>query len=252
VTHPIELLAPFVDDTLTAAERTTVEVHLSGCRACRDEVMMARTARRTLGSMPSPSTIPDDIGAPALAEMLRVGARGPRWTRILPIAVAAAVVGLLVVSIPRIGSGGRDDTRASVEAGTSDAPADLRLLATDIDLDPGSLQDAAKAFVTQRATSSEDQAAEAAPGAPTAASVAAPARSLGAGRTDTALRCLRSAFTGFPGQVVRLERVTFEGSQAYLAYVLEGPGAGQPADTVSLWVASAADCSILSLTSASL
>jgi hypothetical protein len=162
-------------------------------------------------------------------------------------------VGLLAISIPRIGSDGGNDTRAAAEADAADASADdLRLLATDTDLNPESLEAAAEAYVSQRTASQEGQTAEAAPNASAAASGSIPARSLSAGKTAQALRCLRSAFAGFPGQVTRLERVTFEGSPAYLAYVLEGPGAGQPADAVTLWVASTTDCSILSLTSASL
>ena len=40
--------------------------------------------------------------------------------------------------------------------------------------------------------------------------------------------------------------VRFEGEEAYIAVYLEGPGAGQPPDTVAVWAASSKDCTILS------
>jgi hypothetical protein len=65
-----------------------------------------------------------------------------------------------------------------------------------------------------------------------------------------ATECLRTAFTGHPGDLVRIRRATFDGTPAYLGYVLESPGAGQPATLVSIWVAAVEDCSIVTFTSA--
>ena len=48
---------------------------------------------------------------------------------------------------------------------------------------------------------------------------------------------------------MRLVEASFEGTPAYLAFVLEGPGADQPADQMTVWVAARDDCSIVSLTS---
>jgi hypothetical protein len=48
---------------------------------------------------------------------------------------------------------------------------------------------------------------------------------------------------------VQLRRASFEGTPAYLGFVLESPGAGAPPDILSVWVAAVEDCSILTLTS---
>jgi hypothetical protein len=41
----------------------------------------------------------------------------------------------------------------------------------------------------------------------------------------------------------------FEGEEAYIAVYLEGPGAGEPPDTVAVWAASK-DCTVLSFAEA--
>ena len=46
-----------------------------------------------------------------------------------------------------------------------------------------------------------------------------------------------------------MQEATFEGTPAFIAYVLEGPGADSPPDFLSVWVADAEACSILTFTS---
>jgi hypothetical protein len=70
--------------------------------------------------------------------------------------------------------------------------------------------------------------------------------------TDDALECLRAAFPTLSGGPIRLIAARFEGTPAYLGLFLTGPGAGQPPDTATVWVAARHDCSILSSTQASL
>ena len=70
--------------------------------------------------------------------------------------------------------------------------------------------------------------------------------------TARAVACLKQAFPGFPGEVVRVQQATFEGTPAFIAYVIESPGADTPANAISIWVADAVDCSVLSFTSARL
>ena len=50
-------------------------------------------------------------------------------------------------------------------------------------------------------------------------------------------------------ELVRLIRAEFNGTPAYLAVFLEGPGAGQAPDTVVVWVASVEGCTPLSFAS---
>ena len=75
------------------------------------------------------------------------------------------------------------------------------------------------------------------------------ARFAGPARSARAVACLERAFPGFPGRIVRLRRATFEGTPAFIADVLESPGADTAPDTLSIWVAAIEDCSILTLTS---
>jgi len=114
-----------------------------------------------------------------------------------------------------------------------------------IDFDATSLQSEAQASAARYADATSDQegAALASPAAATEG------KTVGAAPSAEALRCLRTAFEGFPGDPVRLVEASFEGTPAYLAFVLEGPGADQPADQITVWVAARDDCSIVSLTS---
>lgn len=250
MTHPVELLAEYVDGALMPSDQALVDAHLAGCRSCRNEIEAADAARRALSTLDAPSSVPSGVGAPALAEMSRTrsGATTPRWIRVLPIAAAAVLVGLLAVVIPRIGSDASGDATSAPETVAADQRGELRLVAGNRDLDPSSLEAAAEAYVSDQRIA---EAAEAS-GVAGASAAAPPAPTLGIAKTEAALACVRSAFEGFPGTVVGLERVIFEGSPAILATVLEGPGAGQPPDTVSLWVASVPDCSTVSIASASL
>ena len=119
----------------------------------------------------------------------------------------------------------------------------MEVVSTDFDAD--SLQAEAQTSAARYAGAASDQeAAAAVPGSRDGA-----AKTEGAARSSEALRCLRTAFEGFPGDPVRLVEASFEGTPAYLAFVLEGPGADQPADQMTVWVAARDDCSIVSLTS---
>jgi hypothetical protein len=119
----------------------------------------------------------------------------------------------------------------------------LEVVATDFDATSLQAEAQASAGRYAGATSDQEGAAVASPAAATEGKTA------GADRSSEALRCLRTAFDGFPGDPVRLVEASFEGTPAYLAFVLEGPGADQPADQMTVWVAAREDCSIVSLTS---
>jgi len=110
MTHPEELLAGFVDGTLSSQERTVVDAHLATCARCSGEVALATHARSALGSL-AEVPAPMGIAAAALREAAgerapRRSARAPRWYRFAGVAAAAAaalIVAILV--LPRIGSG---------------------------------------------------------------------------------------------------------------------------------------------------
>ena len=255
MTHPTEHLAAYVDGTLAPAERAHVDAHMQTCAGCRNEVAGAAAARSALRSMTTPAT-PDDLGAPAIDEMRRTGSAvgPPSWTRFTPWLAAAAVIALLAVALPRIGSSSDDPIAASGadDAAMPVAPKDIRLEIIEQDFDPDSLEAAAVEFV--EADRVEGGGVDDTQPAEGAASATAPVQAAVAGkaRSNAALSCLRTAVPDLPGRPVRLVKASFQGTPAYLGYVLEGPGAGQPADTVSIWVVSAKDCSVLSLTSAAL
>ena len=106
MTHPLDQLAPFVDGTLDPAERVVVDEHLRSCDRCRAEVDAADAARTALRAMPEPTS-------PDLAERFSPsGSNGSRlpatwrapWSKLAPVVAAAAVVALVALVVPRLGS----------------------------------------------------------------------------------------------------------------------------------------------------
>ena len=71
-------------------------------------------------------------------------------------------------------------------------------------------------------------------------------------QTNKALACIVKSAPNQGGELQTLIRARFKGTPAYLAVFTEGPGAGQPADTVTVWVLATTDCRILSFSSAQL
>ena len=59
--HPEELLAGYVDGTLSSGERELVDRHLETCETCQEEVALAGQSRAALATLP-------ELGAPGLAE----------------------------------------------------------------------------------------------------------------------------------------------------------------------------------------
>lgn len=249
MTHPLEQLASYVDGSLKGPERLEVERHLSSCAQCRSEVGAATEARTALRSMPEVE-VPADLGVPALEAMEAREAHRPgppRWVRAMPfVAAAAVVVLLLAITLPHVGGGTASDSAAEGALPTAPDTRDLRLEVVSTDFDAGSLQVEAQTSAARYAGATSDHQEGAAAASPAAATEG---KTAGAARSSEALRCLRTAFEGFPGDPVRLVEASFEGTPAYLAFVLEGPGADQPADQMTVWVAARDDCSIVSLTS---
>ncbi len=71
-------------------------------------------------------------------------------------------------------------------------------------------------------------------------------------QTQKALRCIVKSAPDETGQLTRLIKARFQGTPAYLAVFLEGPGADQPPDAVSVWVFATDGCAILSYSNARL
>ena len=86
------------------------------------------------------------------------------------------------------------------------------------------------------------------------ATAAAPAESLAGTprQTQKALRCIVKSAPDETGLLTRLIEARFQGAPAYLAVFLEGPGADQPPDSVSVWVLATDSCAILSFSNARL
>lgn len=260
--HPSDLLVDLVDGSITPEDRAVVDAHLSSCARCRHDVALATAGRDALRRLPEPE-IPAGLADAAIAEaerrahevapevspLRRGGGRadGPAWYRWAGAAAAAAVVLLLVVALPNVGG---DDASISQADSATPGAAEFAPRAAetvevlDVDLDTAQVQAIALGY---RAG---------AEGAELDASAAGPSGSVAAsdpvGPKD-ALACLRGAVPELEDQEpVRLIAARFEGTPAYLGVYLSGPGAGQPADTATVWVVSHGGCEILSSTQASL
>jgi putative zinc finger protein len=246
--HPEELLAGYVDGTLSSSERAAVDTHLSACGRCGRELALAAAARLSLASLVDVSP-PSGVAARALEEAGAVkgsaaarlrAAKSPRWYRAAGVAAAAAVIALAVVvalpdpksaNLERNAAGAADET-GRAGAGLA-APASAGIEIQDVNYQPSSLQSLTGPYTDTLA------AAETADGR------------LGSQReAQRALECLTTAAPEAGGDLQRLIQARFQSAPAYLAVFLEGPGAGQPIDKVAIWVVSKSDCSILAFTQA--
>jgi hypothetical protein len=252
MTHPEELLAGYVDGSLTRTERAQVDEHLASCATCRQEVELAGRAARLLAELPE-EPVPIDVAGPVTSELRRMAAPRPaRWRARVQwtagLAAAAVIVAVLAVALPRrhgaLGGGGAES--AALPHATATAPGmggafvSVPLEASTIDYaKPGRLQALAQesASLVQKmprtALSPTPKAADLT-GAQTAAACLAQAAGGGITENDTLVRLIRARFGGQP---------------AYLGVYLRSPGAGQPPDKVVIWVASRPGCRLLSFTS---
>jgi len=246
MTHPEELLAGYVDGTLTEAERAEVDAHLPTCDLCREELELAGAALAALATLQEES-VPFGVTGPVLAEAGRRFERRRRvvWERFQWAAGLAAAAALVAVVALSLGRGDGDGLRAGaggdagVEApaaeaeaalGAADAPGLERQ--PDVTYDEDGIRSLARDAA--QAARVEDQ-----DGGGPAAALASP---------DAALDCLRSS--GAPVDeptdlLVRLIQARYGGTPAFFAVLLEGPGAGQPPDHAVVWVVATEDCRIL-------
>lgn len=243
--HPEELLAGYTDDTLSEFERAEVEMHLATCALCRDEIELARAAIAALQTLED-EPVPFGVTGPVLAEAGRrfERRRAVVWERLQWAAGLAAAAALVAVLALSLGRGGEDDIRAG--AGTADAGAEAPVEGeaalgagftglerqAEVDYDEAGIGSLAR----------DAAVAEAAP-APGGAELPPP---------DEALECLRSSGAPLddPGDLlVRLIEAKYLDTPAYIAVLLEGPGADQPPTGAVVWVAAIDDCRILTIAS---
>jgi anti-sigma factor RsiW len=253
MTHPEELLAGYVDGTLSPRDRADVETHLAGCSRCSREVALAGGARTALRSLPEVPA-PEGVAAKAIEEATgaRIAAGGtPRWYRFAGVAAAVAA-GLLVFTLvlPHIGNGARSTSDASraKDQGAAGGAREVTAMApaTAIEIRHVNFDDASLTALTSSYRSPS-------PGASGAGTAAALITAFGSqAQTNKALACIVKSAPNQKGDLQALIRARFKGTPAYLAVFTEGPGAGQPADTVTVWVFGTTDCGILSFSSAQL
>ena len=124
--HPDELeLLSFVEEELDGGTRQDVAEHLVACRACADQVRRLEAGREALQSAPL-LELPDDRHAEIMASLPE---RRDPWRLFrpakralviaVPVAAAAALVGVFVLGGTQLGDGG--DEEAATPAAEADA-----------------------------------------------------------------------------------------------------------------------------------
>jgi len=99
VTHPGELLSAFLDGEITAAERSRVMDHLTGCSECRAELESLNGARTALRSLPILDP-PAMIARSRTAEVMSLPRRPPVWIAAAAAAVLALFIGIATILAP--------------------------------------------------------------------------------------------------------------------------------------------------------
>jgi anti-sigma factor RsiW len=257
--HPEELLAGYVDGSLSERERAVVESHLSTCARCREESGLAMRTVATLKGLDD-APVPVGVMSPVTAELAqRMSRTAPRplSQRVLWAAggaIAAAFVGLMAIWVlPGIGAGGN-------AAGTAAAPEAAKASRTTA-VGGGAVSTAegpvARPVTIEHRSTNFDDAALRGLATDTAAGVGS--RQLGPAvdeaaepsATRTALLCVAKGSDVEPQAVlVRLISAEFDGKPAYIAVYLTGPTTTKPPDEVVVWVVRSDTCEFASITSA--
>jgi anti-sigma factor RsiW len=249
MTHPEELLAGYVDGTLSPSERGVVDAHLPGCARCREELSLASAVVPTLNSLPE-VPVPLGVTGPVLAEARsqaasRGGSRFGTVQRALGLAAAAAVVLLVAVNLSHLGGSPVQRAATPAQGGAAPAPAaspmtkdSVGLEERNVDYDTNSVQALAKSVAdsAKELYSANDSAATEA--AVTAAS-------------DEAIGCLQRSGAEFSdsSRLVELIEARYRDTPAYLGVFVQSPSANKPADHVMVWIVAKQDCSFLSAAS---
>ncbi|MGQ0668857.1 MAG: anti-sigma factor family protein [Actinomycetota bacterium] len=238
MTHPEELLAGYVDGALEEHERVVLDAHLATCETCREEVALASRARQVLAGLPE-VPMPVGVTRPVVAEVARQMAKPTptswraRAYAAAGLAAAAALVAVIALgNLGGVGSdagggGGVAEGPAPAESATAAQSAAAPLERQAIDYDPESVQELA-------AVAADRSAEGAAPSAEDSAAFV----------DDPAFECVARGSSVTPrDRLVRLIEARYEGEPAYLAVFLSSPKAGEPPDTVLVWIVAKRGCS---------
>jgi anti-sigma factor RsiW len=240
MTHPDDLLADYVDGTLTDEDRAAVDAHLSSCARCRAEVDVASRAARALASLaepPAPAGLADAAIAEARAPRL-ARAAAPRWYRAAAVVAAAAAIVLVALTLPHIGTSSDRSSAASASV----RPA----MAVGGSTSEGGASTAGAATILHQGRNYDAAALQDLAGA-AASDAAAPTGAPGTSEeTTTALRCLIAAGVPTDQQLRTLIAAAFRGTPADIAVIAEAPEAGQPTDRITVWAVDSSTCQLLS------
>ena len=263
MSHPEDLLADYVDGTLAERERAVVDTHLDGCARCSAEIRQAEAAKTALSALED-VPVPFGVTGPVLAEAGRrfERRRGVAWERFQWAAGIAAAAALILVVALNLGGGETQNAATPAAAGASGgtgaaagaeatAPGAIHFPGIErqpnVDYDDRGIQAVALEAADAVVAAEEAKAAEATTAPPAAFASAAQDSTQ---RTTLAKDCVRqSGIQGPQDVLIRLIEAEFEGTPAYIAVFSEGPGAGQPADHIVVFVVAKDDCRILSTAS---
>jgi hypothetical protein len=240
--HPEELLAGYADGSASPDERRTVEAHLVGCSHCREELVLARTARAALTSLPElegPGLTVADLEAPqsagaaqppvdevATQRQARQNRRQRQWKGswaalggVAAVLVLLAVIPLVLSKGSSLQSGSGNDARRA--AGPAEAAA-YPVHDRGIDYDQASVRALAEQLANNRGVRESGDS-----DTPSRALLSAPTPS---GRivdvaSSRVVQCaIRGA--GLPANTVPsyLEIARYQGTPAYVVAVLSKGG----------------------------
>lgn len=249
MTHPEELLAGYVDGTLSPSERGVVDAHLPGCAQCREELSLASAVVPTLASLPE-VPVPLGVTGTVLAEARgqatsRAGSRFGGVQRALGLAAAAAVVLLLAVNLSHLGGSPEERASAPTQGGAATAPAASPIMKDSVGLEQRDVNydtDSVQALAKSAAAAAKELYSASDSGATESAFAAA---------SDEAIGCLQRSGAEFSSssRLVELIEARYRDTPAYLGVFEQSPGADKPADHAVVWIVAKQDCSFLSAAS---
>jgi anti-sigma factor RsiW len=278
MSHPEDLLAEYVDGALADRDRAAVDAHLAGCDRCREEISLARASRASLRELPevhapvgSASRALREAGSPGTG-LSRTGvaaaARPPRLARWIPAAAAAALIGLLVLTVPRLGdhattpassgqnpfdagekatgaSGAAAPSAAAVSSGDAQKALD-QLLGAGVRLEHRDHNYTAADIRQLTDVNGARYLGAAVPGSPTASDSGAAFAPLTRGHeAKAAIACISSQVTTSPTDaLVELIEAGYEGAPAFFAVLVESPAPGDPVNEVIVWAVRKDGCTI--------
>lgn len=249
MTHPEELLAGYVDGTLSPSERGVVDAHLPGCAQCREELSLASAIVPTLASLPE-VPVPLGVTGPVLAEARghaasRAGSRFGKVQRTLGLAAAAALVLVIAVNLPNFGGNTEQQAAGPAQGGAAPAPAASPMTKDSVGLEQRNVNydtDSVQALAKTAADAAKETFSASDSGATEAALAAA---------SDEAIGCLQRSGAEFSdsSRLVELIEARYRDTPAYLGVFVQSPAAGKPADHAVVWIVARQGCSFLSAAS---